>query len=73
MTAPTPAEQASAVNSVGKALNEIYRNFGTIHYCFCFLRIILPPWKKKKAAFFLLLANADIGLIHADTFGIIIQ
>lgn len=71
MTAPTPAEQASAVNSVGKALNEIYRNFGTTRYCFCFLRISLPPWGKKKA-FFFLLASADIGLIHADTFGIII-
>lgn len=27
---------------------------------------------KKKKAFFFLLASADIGLIHADTFGIII-
>lgn len=27
---------------------------------------------KKKKSFFFLLANADIGLIHADTFGIII-
>lgn len=69
MTAPTPAGEESAVNSLGKALVEMYRYFRTIQYCFCFLRIILPPWKKE---FFFFFDNADIGLIHADTFGTII-
>lgn len=72
MTAPTPTEQASAFNSVGKALDEMYRYFGTIRYCFCFLRIILPPRKKESFFYFFFLDNADIGLIHADTFGMII-
>lgn len=39
---------------------------------FASLELFCLLGEKKKKKLFFLLANADIGLIHADTFGIII-